>query len=59
MKILRKIFKKKIKVTFYMKSGNSFLLKFKEFEILKLKEYKENTEKFTININQIEAIIIH
>jgi hypothetical protein len=60
------MFKRKIKVTFYMKSGNVFLLKFKEFEISKLSSskgnremtYKGNEKTFTVDIDQIECVVI-
>ena len=60
------MFKRKVKVTFYMKSGNVFSLKFKEFEISKLSGNKENREMtykgnekaFTVDIDQIECVII-
>lgn len=60
------MFKKKITVTFYMKSGNVFSLKFKEFEISKLSgsqgnremTYKGNEKAFTLDVNEIEAVII-
>ena len=61
------MFNKKIKVTFYMKSGNIFTLKFKEFEISKLSgtkgsrsmTYTEPNKTFTIDIEEIEACIIN
>lgn len=56
----------KTKVIFYMKSGNVFSVKFKEFEITKLSSsngqrqmsYKEASNKFTVDIDEIEAVII-
>ena len=62
-----KISKKKIEVTFYMKSGNVFSLKFEEFEISKLSGTKGNREfsykgaekPFTIDIDQIECVVIN
>ena len=60
------MFKRKVKVTFYMKSGNVFSLKFKEFEISKLSgsegdrvmTYEGNEKTFTVDIDQIECVII-
>ena len=60
------MFKRKIKVTFYMKSGNVFSLKFKEFEISKLSgsegdrvmTYEGNEKTFTVDLDQIECVII-
>tara|TARA_R110000822_G_scaffold151815_1_gene290970 strand:+ start:458 stop:643 length:186 start_codon:yes stop_codon:yes gene_type:complete len=61
------MFKRKIKVTFYLKSGNVFSLKFKKFEISKLSgsqgkrkmTYEEPEKVFTIDINEIECVVIH
>jgi len=61
-----KLFKRKVKVTFYMKSGNMFEIKFKEFEISKLSSsvgnremtYKGQNKAFTVDINEIECCII-
>jgi hypothetical protein len=58
--------KKKINVTFYMKSGNVFSLKFDSFEISKLSssvgnremKYEGNEKTFTIDIDQIECCIL-
>lgn len=58
--------KKKITVTFYMKSENVFSLKFEEFEISKISgsqgirkmTYKGNEKVFTLDIDEIEAVII-
>lgn len=60
------MFKKKITATFYMKSGNVFSLKFKEFEISNLSgsqgnremTYKGNEKVFTLDVDEIEAVII-
>jgi hypothetical protein len=60
------MFKRKVKVTFYMKSGNVFSLKFKEFEISKLSgsegdrgmTYEGNEKTFTVDLDQIECVII-
>jgi len=60
------MFKKRIKVTFYMKSGNVFCLKFTKFTISKLSENKEirkisyegAKKTFTIDVDEIEACII-
>lgn len=57
---------KKINVTFYMKSGNVFSLKFDEFNISKLSssagnremQYKGAEKTFTVDIEQIECCII-
>lgn len=61
----------KTKVTILMKSGNSFSLKFKEFEISKLSinepnnreltyklSYLFNRYGFTVDIAEIEAVIM-
>lgn len=56
----------KYKVTFYMKSGNKFTMKFKVFEISKLSSnktgremsWKESSSGFTIDVDEIEAVII-
>ena len=60
------MFKKRIKVTFYMKSGNVISLKFKEFTISKLSGSENNREmtydgcnkKFSIDIDEIECYTI-
>ena len=63
------LFKRKLKVTFYMKSGNSFMIKFDEFEISKLSEsaqegvnrtmtYSGQDKQFTVDVNEIECCII-
>lgn len=58
---------RKKKVTFYMKSGNSFTVKFKTFSISRLTSNKEKREMrwedpdvtgLTIDIDEIEAVII-
>jgi len=54
------------KVTFYMKSGNSFSLEFEDFEMSKLSgskgkremKYKKPSKGFTIDIDEIEAVIV-
>jgi hypothetical protein len=54
------------KVTFYMKSGNSFSLEFEDFEMSKLSgskgkremKYKKPSKVFTIDIDEIEAVIV-
>jgi len=56
----------KSKVTFYMKSGNKFSMKFKEFDITKLSgsigkremNFKGQSDVFTIDIDEVEAVII-
>lgn len=66
MKYFRKLFSSKFKVTFYMKSGNSFDIEFDEFEISKLSgegqrtmEWKNSSHNFTVDVNEIEAVIIN
>lgn len=64
---LQYMFKRRKKVTFYLKSGNVFSLKFDKFEISKLSGSKgkremnyENAEKtFTIDIDEIECVVIN
>ena len=54
------------KVTFYMKSGNSFSLEFEDFEMSKLSgskgeremNYKQPSKGFTIDLDEIEAVIV-
>ena len=56
----------KIKVTFYMKSGNVFSLKFREFSITRLSgsrgernmEYEGCETTFTVDVDQIEAVVV-
>ncbi len=57
---------KKIKVTFYMKSGSVFSLKFDKFSIGKLSatkgerhmEYSGEEKAFTIDLDELECCII-
>lgn len=61
------MFKKRVKVTFYMKSGNVFSLKFKEFEISTLSgskgnrtmTYSGNKKPFTIDVSEVEAVVFN
>jgi hypothetical protein len=61
------MFKRKVKVTFYLKSGNVFSLKFESFEISKLSggngnremTYKGAEKIFTVDIDNIECVIIN
>jgi hypothetical protein len=54
------------KVTFYMKSGNSFSLEFEEFEMSKLSgskkgremKYKTPSKGFTIDLDEVEAVVV-
>ena len=56
---------KKIKVTFYMKSGNKITVRFKTFTIDKLSGNTNRSmnwtgnKNFTIDIDEIEAVIIN
>tara|TARA_R110000772_G_scaffold253692_1_gene369431 strand:- start:322 stop:528 length:207 start_codon:yes stop_codon:yes gene_type:complete len=67
MNKLKKLFKRKIKVTFYMKSGNVIKLKFISFEIDKLSGNKGNrklnydgcSDGFTVDLDEIEFLVIH
>lgn len=60
------MFKRKIKVVFYMKSGNSFSMKFTSFSISKLTgsggnriiEWDGATDGFSVDIDRIEAVKI-
>lgn len=60
------MFKRRIKVTFYLKSGQLFTMKFQEFEISKLSgtkgsremDFKNPSSSFTVDLNEIEAVII-
>ena len=56
----------KIKVTFYMKSGNVFSLKFDKFEISRLTgnneremTYEGASNSFTVDLREMEACVVH
>ena len=60
------IFKRKIKVDFYFKSGNQLSVNFTRFEITKLSvdgdlemNYEGQSKTFTIDLNELECVIIH
>jgi hypothetical protein len=62
---MRNPFKKRVQVTFYMKSGNIIIRSFDEFELTKLSgdsgksmSYENPDKKFTIDVAEIECCTV-